>query len=44
MCAKILLHRLNVSVYQAEDLKDKRKKLEDEEGEVGGHAEVRHMH
>lgn len=43
MLSESQTHRLNASVYQAADLKNKRKKLEEEEDEVDGQTEVRHM-
>lgn len=42
MCAETLSYRINVSVYQAADLKNKRKKLEEEEDDVDRQTEVRH--
>lgn len=43
MCTETLSDRLKVFIYQAADLKNKRKMLEEEEDKVDGQTEVRHM-
>lgn len=41
MCTETPSNRLKFCLYQAADLKNKRKKLEEEEDQVDGQTEVR---